>query len=214
VDISLTGVILAAGPGTRFGHPKALAAFGDENCASLAVRKLHEASIRDILVVTGAGADEVKASLERNRLSPDASLRIVFNEAWQSGIPSSIGHAIGLVSPSAQGALFLPVHYPLVSVETIALLAQLFAQENGASSQIMVPIYEGRLGCPVIVGRGLFGELAAARGDDPIMDTVMAVPARTVGVSVTDPGSVFAIETRDDHMKAMRLMTEEEYETV
>jgi nicotine blue oxidoreductase len=212
MDLPLTGIVLAAGPGTKFGGPKALASFGDENCATLCVRKLRGGGMEDIVIVTGAGAADVAESLVKSRLTSSNGVRVVENPDWTSGLFSSVAAGLLHVSPTAIGALFLPVHFPLVGEETVALLCQLFAQEPGAEGKVMVPLFEGRIGFPVIIGRSIFGELASACSDEPLGEITRAVPARVTAVGIEDEGSVLGIETRDDYMQAMRRLADEEYQ--
>jgi CTP:molybdopterin cytidylyltransferase MocA len=211
--IPLTGIILAAGPGTRFGGPKALASFGDENCVTMCTRKLLDTGLADVVVVTGASSDEVNASIQNNRLDADPALRTVFDPGWVGGMGSGIAAGLARAAPAASGALLWPVHFPLVAQGTVELLGQLFCQEPGNPGKVMVPLFEGRYGMPVMVGRDLWREFNLTVSDDPLTEIARAVPARTIGVGVDDPGTVFAIITRDDFMRAMQIISEEEYAT-
>ena len=57
-----TAVLLAAGEGRRLGRgPKALLPLGGEPLVAVLTRRLLEGGCRDVLVVTGAYADEVGA---------------------------------------------------------------------------------------------------------------------------------------------------------
>ena len=208
----VTAILLAGGPGTRFGGPKALASFGDDNCATLALRKLLAAQLAQVIVVTGASAAEVRESLERNRLTGAAGLLVLADPGWERGPGSGLALGLSRADPASIAALVLPVHYPFVGEETLALLSQLFAQEPAAAGKVMVPLHESRMGFPILVGRELFHELGSSASDDPVMELARAVPGRVIGVAVDDPGTQFCIETRDDYLRALQLLSEEEFD--
>ncbi|WP_316296356.1 NTP transferase domain-containing protein, partial [Clavibacter michiganensis] len=60
----IAGVVLAAGAGTRYGGPKALATHPDGTpWLATAIRALADAGCSPVLVVLGARADEAEALL-------------------------------------------------------------------------------------------------------------------------------------------------------
>ena len=61
----ITGVVLAAGEGRRFGGTKQLAIVGGKPLAQHAIDALAEAGVDEMLVVTGHDADAVEAGARR-----------------------------------------------------------------------------------------------------------------------------------------------------
>ena len=141
MSLPLTGIVLAGSAGAKFGGPEALASFGDDNCATLCVRKLLAAGLPYVVVVTGASAEEVFNSLVRNALDEPHGVQIVYDSNWKDGNAPGTALALSRVPAECMGALVLPVHYPLVADQTLALLAQLFVQEPGAAGKVMVPLH-------------------------------------------------------------------------
>jgi len=78
--VSAAGLLLAAGAGRRLGRPKALVRFDGALLVERGVRLLHDGGCDPVIVVLGAAADEV---MERADL---AGVRVVRNEAWESGM--------------------------------------------------------------------------------------------------------------------------------
>ena len=165
-----------------------------------------------VVVVTGASAGDVAESLGRNRLAGASGLSIHADPTWQRGPGSGLALGLANADQASIGALVLPVHYPFVGEATLALLSQLFAQEPGAEGKVMVPLHESKMGLPIVVGRALFSELASSGSDDPVMELARAIPGRVIGVSVDDPGTQFCIETRDDYLRALQILSEEEFD--
>ena len=112
---SVTGVLLAAGAGTRLGlGPKAL--LRKANGTTLldsAVNALLDGGCYRVLVVLGAESQRVAA-----RLVPDARVRVLFNDEWETGMGSSF--ALGLAEvPKGTAALVALVDQPGLSAELI-----------------------------------------------------------------------------------------------
>ena len=80
----ICGIVLAAGAGTRFGGPKALARTPEgEPWIARAARALRDGGCDEVVVVLGAGADA--AAL----LVPDGT-RVVIAADWAGGLSHSL----------------------------------------------------------------------------------------------------------------------------
>ena len=77
--MSVAGVLLAAGEGSRFGGPKAVAELDGERLVDRAVRVLRLGGCDPVVVVLGAAVVEV----------PGADL-VVVNPDWATGMGSSL----------------------------------------------------------------------------------------------------------------------------
>ena len=79
-----TGVVLAAGAGTRLGlGPKALLPFRGRPLVEAVAGALLDGGCRDVVVVLGAGAAEVEASARLD------GCHVLANPEWESGMGSS-----------------------------------------------------------------------------------------------------------------------------
>ncbi|ADG79560.1 MobA-like NTP transferase domain-containing protein OS=Tsukamurella paurometabola (strain ATCC 8368/ DSM / CCUG 35730 / CIP 100753 / JCM 10117 / KCTC 9821/ NBRC 16120 / NCIMB 702349 / NCTC 13040) OX=521096 GN=Tpau_2964 PE=4 SV=1 [Tsukamurella paurometabola] len=127
-----TGVLLAAGAGSRFGMPKVRADGG--RWADSAVRALRAGGCGSVLVVLGADPS-ARIAGARTVLAPD----------WQVGLSRSV--AAGLTR--ADGAVVLmPVDTPDVNAECVR---RVIAAGCCASSGIARAVYRGTVGHPVYV---------------------------------------------------------------
>jgi nicotine blue oxidoreductase len=80
-----TGVVLAAGAGTRLGRgPKALLPYRGRPLVESVAAALLDGGCREVVVVLGAGAVDVQAAAGLDRC------RTVVNQEWQSGMGSSL----------------------------------------------------------------------------------------------------------------------------
>ena len=185
----ITGVVLAAGLGTRMGSPKTLLAIGGEPALARIVRRLRAAGIDRPVVVLGQRHEDVVAQVDL------ADCRVVVNPDPARGLSSSLRLGLASIEGSAEGALVLPVDMPAISIATIQ--AVLAAAENGA--RIAAPVYGSRRGFPVYLARACFDELEQSlSGDRGARDYLAAHPADLVAVEVDDPGCVLDLDTPED----------------
>ena len=133
----ITGIVLAAGAGTRAGGPKALRAAADGTpWITLAVDALRTVT-PDVIVVLGAAPDA---------LVPDG-VRVVGATEWERGMSASLRAGLEAVPPG-DGALVTLVDLhgmPASVVERIV--------EGAWPGVLRQAVYDGRPGHPVLIGR-------------------------------------------------------------
>lgn len=170
----LAAVILSGGASRRMGSPKALVAYQGRSFLEhlLQITTQEEVGVRR--VVLGADAPAIAETVS---LQPD---EIVINEDWEKGQLSSIQAALRSLPAATDGILLCLIDHPLVSRELVNDLIQRFYSSGKA---IVLPVYKGRRGHPVIFGATLYGELL----DAPLETGARAVVwAHSDGVSEVD----------------------------
>jgi CTP:molybdopterin cytidylyltransferase MocA len=167
------GLLLAAGAGTRFGGPKALAVDeAGEPWVVHAARALAEAGCDPVLVVLGAGGVQAEALLRASALrfgKPEA-LRVVHAENWADGLSASLRAGLadlsGLAAESDTRApidavVLVPVDVPDLSAAIIRRLAT-----DVAPHTLRQAHFAGRPGHPVVIGRDHWSALRAGLAGD------------------------------------------------
>ncbi|MFV0374490.1 nucleotidyltransferase family protein [Microbacterium sp.] len=152
---AVCGIVLAAGAGSRFGGPKALAR--DQNgtaWVARAVTTLTEAGCADVLVALGA--DRERAT----HLVPPTA-RIVAVTGWREGLAASVRAGLGAAEPDIDAALLVTVDTPDMPAAACARLA-----ERASYRALARAVYGGVPGHPVLIGRHWWTAVAASlRGD-------------------------------------------------
>lgn len=111
-----TGIVLAAGAGTRLGlGPKALLPFHGRPLVEAIARTLLDGGCREVVVVLGAGVSDVEAAANLDRF------RVVTNAGWESGMGSSFLLGNQAADP-ADHVLIALVDQPGLTAETVARL--------------------------------------------------------------------------------------------
>lgn len=186
----ITGILLAAGKGSRFGSQKLLAQLADGRCVvESAAATLLKNVERVIAVVAGEG--DVADLLRR------AGCEIVINQRAAEGMGTSIATGVA-ASPDASGWLVVLGDMPYLQAGTIAQVRDMLVRERG----IVIPTCQTRRGHPVGFHRAYRGELMALIGDEGAR-TVVAAHAQAVRLLATDDTGVLAdIDWPDDIRRA------------
>ena len=113
---AVTGVVLAAGAGTRLGlGPKALLPYRGRPLVEAIARAVLDGGCRTAVVVLGAGAADVSAAASLD------GCRVVANPEWESGMGSSFRLGDQAADP-ADHVLIALVDQPGLTPETVARL--------------------------------------------------------------------------------------------
>ena len=147
----MTGALLVGGASTRFGSPKALAAFGGETLAERGWRLLGEA-FGDRRLAVGKGDLELPFDVVVEDAEPQAPL---------------VGVIAGLRAAATEIVVFLPVDCPLVTPALLRELADCRGVTQtgplpGAYSQEDLPELERRLAAGDYTLRGVNSRVIGA----------------------------------------------------
>ncbi len=192
----LHAAILAAGPSTRFGSPKALVRIAGETVLTRAVANAAVLAGHSVTVVVGAHAREVTQALRQRAVS------IAVNREWQEGISSSIRTAVNASPPGSSALLLLLADQVAVTADD---LRRLHAGWRRHPVLIAAALYGGAPGLPAIFPRWAFEDLQALRGDgDPrrilrkAVDRVVRIPMANAAVDLDTPEDLLEVGDRDE----------------
>ena len=188
---TLTGIVLAAGAGSRLGRPKALMRTADgEPWVARGARLLRAAGCDHVLVVLGAAAAEATA------LVP-AGIDILVVENWADGMGESLRQALSAAladavfegappadaTKDADAALITLVDLPDLPLEVATrILANPFDDNT-----LTQAVFGGVPGHPVLIGRAhLAGIIPTLVGDRGARDYLVAH-----GVTEVECGDLF-----------------------
>ena len=156
---AIFGLVLAAGAGTRFGGPKALARDGDGvPWVVRAVNTLRAGGCGRVLVALGASAPEA-----HDLVPPGAEIVVVPD--WQLGLSATISTGLAAARErSASALVIMPVDTPDAPP---AVVRRVIAAAAAAPRRALVQAtYGGDPGHPVLIGAEHFDPLAHALSGD------------------------------------------------
>ncbi|WP_104169172.1 NTP transferase domain-containing protein [Cryobacterium sp. M23] len=210
----IAGLVLAAGAGSRYGMPKALAR-GDNGIPWLVrtIRTLTDAGCSPVIVVLGAETAEVRALLHQFGMTP--SVVLTQAEDWAEGLSASLRAGLQQATElQATELLPAPVAVAIVPVDIPGLLPGTVARLIGtlpigtlpgatdADANPVGPLtlrqagFDARPGHPVVIGRAHWGALIdSATGDTGARPYLQSHNTRLVDCADLETG--LDVDTRD-----------------
>lgn len=188
----LTGILLAAGAGTRFdpGRTKnklTHALPGGEMVAVAAARNL--LAVLPYVVAVVREDDVLSNALQ------SAGCDVTICPASAEGMGASLVHALSRTR-DAKGWVIALADMPYVKSATIRALADAIRDGNGISA----PVYSGRRGNPVAFGHEHLASLLSLRGDEGARRLLKEFPVTEV--MTDDSGVIHDIDTIEDLLHA------------
>lgn len=156
--MTVHGLLLAAGAGTRMGGPKALVRDAEgRSWVERHVRLLRDGGCPAVTVVLGAGAADARALLA------GAGVDVVEAHDWADGMSASLRAGLNALSGGdAEVALVSLVDLPDLTPDVVRRVA---AAVDGPAT-LARAAYAGRPGHPVLLGRDHWSEISASAAGD------------------------------------------------
>jgi molybdenum cofactor cytidylyltransferase len=181
----LAAVILSGGASQRMGSPKALLPYQGRPFLEHLLDLTVHSKIGTRRVVLGLHAEPVTAAV---KLGPG---EIVLNEDWQDGQLSSIRAALRSLPTRTDGMILFLIDHPLISAALVNdLIEQFYSPQNSSPTKIVLPLFRGRRGHPVIFSADLYADLLAAPVDKGARAVVWGHASDVLEVETTEQGCV------------------------
>jgi molybdenum cofactor cytidylyltransferase len=189
-------IILAAGSSSRMGAIKQLLPWKGTTLLGYAIDHARATEASEVVVVLGANADKIKASIAERGIS------ILQNNKWKSGMGSSISCGMQYVlaeNEYCKGALVMLCDQPMINTAYLQKLMATFRKEK---FELVGTQYGNKVGTPAIFGRSYFASLVDLEGDSGAQDILNDKNGKCVSLEAN--GLTLDIDTRDDYEKLQR----------
>src|SRR6202035_157477 len=184
----LAAVILSGGASRRMGTPKALLPYRGGTFLEHLLSVTDHPRIGWRRVVLGADAGAIVAGTEFR------ADEVVINKNWEEGQLSSIQAGVRSLPGETDGMLLCLIDHPLISRELVGGLVERFF-ETGKS--VVLPIYKGRRGHPVIFAARLYEELLNAPLETGARAVVWAHREEVYEMETSEEGCVLNLNDPD-----------------
>jgi molybdenum cofactor cytidylyltransferase len=163
----ISGIVLAAGSGTRFGGTKQIEPFEGKPLAQHSIDALASAGVDEIVIVTGHDADVVERALA---LPPQA--RFARNPDHATGQASSLAIGLHALADETEAAVVLLADQPGVTDAEIRALVDAF---RASRSRIVRIVYTDGPG-PALLSREIHAEAGHLHGDVGARELIASHP--------------------------------------
>ena len=152
----ICSIVLAAGLSSRMGVQKLLLPFGGKTVISHIVDQLLASSIGEVHVVVGHEAERISAELSGRAVS------VVNNPNYKSGMLSSVRRGLRNLPEKCRAVMVVLGDQPSITTELIEQMLQSFA---ATEKSILVPLYKGKRGHPILFSSQYRDEILTQYGD-------------------------------------------------
>jgi len=189
----IAALILAAGESSRMDYyPKANMMFRGKTFLETGVETIRKAGISQVYVVLGADFEKIKEK------HPDLEVIYIINEQYKLGQLRSLQKGLDALPGDITAVISHQVDRPLIKTDTFIALKETYLE---LASPIIVPIYNGRRGHPVLLSREMFEDLKNAPLDVGARQVIWDNVDKITEIDTNDPGVLVNINTPLDYNK-------------
>jgi len=198
MNSTVSAIILAAGESKRMGILKQLLPLGQSTILGQTIDNFLNSKLSEIVVVVGYKAQEVTNAIG-NR-----PVKLATNPDYQQGMGTSIAIGLSLISSKVQGIMIALADQPFIDRQIIDILIEAF---NTGTKGIVIPVYRGRRGNPVIFNVSYKQELLALKADIGGREIIARHPEDVTEVIFDTDDVVNDIDTEDKYNLAKDRIT-------
>jgi CTP:molybdopterin cytidylyltransferase MocA len=186
----INAIILSAGESKRMGKLKPLLKFNDKTFIEQIISILQLSNVDRITVVLGAEAEKIKNSVDLS------GIHIVINKDYKKGQLSSLITAIKNTPEETEAILVCLVDNPFITEELTNKIVEEYKKNK---YPIIVPVYQGQNGHPVLFDRSLFDELLNAPEDKGARYVIYKNEEKVFKLETNDRGAIIGINSLEDY---------------
>jgi molybdenum cofactor cytidylyltransferase len=190
MSASVAAIVLAAGESSRMGRPKPLLPLNGDTFLGHLLAQLRAARVQRVVVVLGHRPEQVLDAM------PEVRDFAVVNEQFQLGQLSSFIVGLETVGSDVDAVLLCLADHPFISADLIDKLIEGF---DTTGHSIVIPVYGGRRGHPVLFAAPLYAELRAAPLDQGARVVVRAHAEEILEIATDEAGILADVDTPEDY---------------
>lgn len=184
--MKVEGIVLAAGLSRRAGAYKMTLKMGDKTIIERCIEGMYDYCSR-VIVVGGYKIEMLSPVLEKYN-----KVEIVYNENFKDGMFSSIKEGVKKIR---EEQFFLtPGDFPMIGSDVYSAMLK-------ASGDVIIPVYNGIKGHPVLMKSNVAKELIFNAGYSSLREAIASKKPQLIDVS--DGGILEDVDTLEDYEKLL-----------
>jgi len=190
----ICAMVLAAGLSRRMGTQKLLLPFGGKTVITHIVDQIAESTVDETYVVVGHEGKRASRELSGRDVS------IVSNPDYESGMLSSVRCGLAALPQECGVVLVALGDQPSVTSRLIDEMVRSFAQTE---EKILVPIYNGRRGHPVMFSLSYRDEIMTCHDDVGLRGLLHAHPEDVFELSISTSAVLSDMDYPQDYQREL-----------
>jgi molybdenum cofactor cytidylyltransferase len=195
----ICAIVLSAGCSSRMGVQKLLLPFGDKKVITQIVDQLIASKIDKVYVVTGYQGKRISRELSGRTVS------IVNNPDYKSGMLSSVRCGLRAIPQQCRAVLVALGDQPSI---TTTLIDQMLQSFTGTEKRILVPLYKGKRGHPILFSETYRDEILTHYGKVGLRGLLHAHPDDVFELSVSNSAVLSDMDYPEDYRRELSLFEE------
>ena len=187
-------VVLAAGESKRMGVPKLLLPYRGATIIEAVLDAVTASGADVTLVVLGANRTAIREKIRRFPVS------VAVNTRFREGMLSSIQTGISALPRRCRAALVVLGDQPDLPTSVIDGLINAW---NGGRKGIVVPVFEGRRGHPLLLDLKYRREIDRLKPETGLRGLLAAHPGDILEVGLPEAAILVDIDTPEDYRQAI-----------
>jgi molybdenum cofactor cytidylyltransferase len=191
----IAAIVLAAGESRRMGRQKLVLPYSGTTVIEHIVDQVLASDAAQTIVVTGHDSQAVEAAMLGKPVT------LVENRQYKDGMLTSIRAGLQIVSPGAAGFMVVLGDQPSIDARVInQLIAGFHAVEKG----IIVPLYDGDTGHPIVISMSYREDVMTKFDDTGLRGLIYGHPEYVHRLPVTTPGVLRDMDTPEDYERELK----------
>jgi len=190
----ICAIVLAAGESRRMGCQKLLLPFGSKTVIGHVVHELLRSDLDAVYVVVGHEGNRISEELFRNLVT------VVTNPDYKLGMLSSVRCGLQAVSQHCDKVLVALGDQPAITSELVNEMVQSFST---ADKGILVPVYHGERGHPILFSTRYRDEIMTSFDDSGLRGLLQSHPDDIFELTVSIPTVLSDIDSPEDYRREL-----------
>ena len=185
----ISAILLAAGQSKRMnGENKLIKEIQGVHLIKHSVKNILSSSVDELIVVLGYQKKIIEKLIEKNE-----KIKTVFNENFENGIASSIKTGLNHFSEKTEAFFICLGDMPLVNYN---IYNQLIKSKD--NKKIIVPIYKGQQGNPVLFDKSMKEKIMNITGDVGAKKILELNKDKILNLEINDQSITKGFDTQDN----------------